>query len=214
MSQDPGKYENKTARSKPSQKRSRERVRVILLAALQLYKERGVVNVTTNDIAKRAGIPIGSLYRYYSNKDAITSALVELYMEGMETVFEDVCRHPMLKKLSWGEIVALLVGGWVDYLRLNGPLNFLYITRVNPEPYGPILVLWDRLYESFGDVLHARCSRLTRHQIVVAFSLTYTAAEMGADHGYRQDGFEELYQEAMVAATIYLENACERAGKG
>ncbi|HTH72325.1 MAG TPA: TetR/AcrR family transcriptional regulator, partial [Candidatus Pristimantibacillus sp.] len=161
----------------------------------------------------RAGIPIGSLYRYYPNKDAITSALLELYIEGMTVVFDEVRRHPMLQKLSWGEVVALLVGGWMNYLRLNGPFNFLYITRVNPDPFGPILALWDRLYGSFGDVLRERCPDLTNDQVVVAFRLTYTAAEMGVDHGYQQEGFEELCQEAMAAATLYLENACNVAGE-
>jgi AcrR family transcriptional regulator len=37
----------------------------------------GLVGYTTNAIAKRAGVSIGSLYQYFPNKDAVTIALID-----------------------------------------------------------------------------------------------------------------------------------------
>ena len=37
---------------------------------------RGLEGYTTNFIAERAGVSIGSLYQYFSNKDSITIALI------------------------------------------------------------------------------------------------------------------------------------------
>ena len=46
-------------------------------AAHDVMRERGIRAVTTNAIAERANIKIGSLYDYFSNKEAVISELYE-----------------------------------------------------------------------------------------------------------------------------------------
>ena len=48
------------------------------------------VNLTTNGIARRAGISIGSLYRYFPDKDAILRALANRHQEQVRAVFDDL----------------------------------------------------------------------------------------------------------------------------
>lgn len=48
----------------------------MLEAAARILEERGLEAYTTNAVAKLAGVGIGSLYQYFSNKDAITGALI------------------------------------------------------------------------------------------------------------------------------------------
>ena len=55
----------------PRQGRSRETVDVIVEAAAHLLASRGWAASTTNHIAARAGVSIGSLYKYFPNKAAI-----------------------------------------------------------------------------------------------------------------------------------------------
>ena len=55
----------------PRQRRSRETVDVIIEAAAHLLASRGWAASTTNHIAARAGVSIGSLYKYFPNKAAI-----------------------------------------------------------------------------------------------------------------------------------------------
>ena len=50
---------------------------VILEAAAHILEQQGFEGYTTNSIAERAGVSIGSLYQYYPGKDAITIALIE-----------------------------------------------------------------------------------------------------------------------------------------
>jgi AcrR family transcriptional regulator len=52
-------------------------VEVILEAAAQVLEAAGLEGYTTNHIAERAGVSIGSLYQYFPNKDAVTVALIE-----------------------------------------------------------------------------------------------------------------------------------------
>jgi AcrR family transcriptional regulator len=48
-----------------------------LIATERLLEKEGFVRTTTNRIAQLAGTSIGSLYQYFSSKDAIVAALVE-----------------------------------------------------------------------------------------------------------------------------------------
>lgn len=64
-------------RRQPRQARARARVGKILEAAADVLRERGYAGMTTNHVAERAGVPIGSIYQYFGNKDALVLALLE-----------------------------------------------------------------------------------------------------------------------------------------
>ncbi|WP_353957073.1 helix-turn-helix domain-containing protein [uncultured Ornithinimicrobium sp.] len=57
-------------RKQPQQRRSRATVDKILAAAAQVLAEEGD-GATTDRIAARAGVSIGSLYQYFPNKGAL-----------------------------------------------------------------------------------------------------------------------------------------------
>lgn len=65
----------------PRQERSRQRVDDILDAAAELLIDRGFDAVTTNLIADRAGIPVGSIYQFFPNKFSIFYMLAIRYLE-------------------------------------------------------------------------------------------------------------------------------------
>ena len=64
-------------RRAPRQMRSRFTYDAILLAAAQVLEEQGDTHFTTNRVADRAGVSIGSLYQYFENKEQILVALAE-----------------------------------------------------------------------------------------------------------------------------------------
>ena len=68
-------------RRRPTQRRSQVTVTAILDAAARVFEERGFEAGTTNHVAERAGVSIGSLYEYFPNKDAMVVALVERELE-------------------------------------------------------------------------------------------------------------------------------------
>lgn len=63
-------------RKKPRQSRSAATVAAVLEAAARILETEGFEGYTTNAVARRAGISIGSLYQYFPSKDAITKALM------------------------------------------------------------------------------------------------------------------------------------------
>lgn len=78
---------NEKSIRKPKQTRSIETKNKILNTALELFCKKGFYLTTTNEIAKVAGVPIGSLYSYYKNKDII---LLEILNDYNETFIKDV----------------------------------------------------------------------------------------------------------------------------
>jgi AcrR family transcriptional regulator len=91
-------------RRTPSQLRSRDTVEFILEAAAQVFERHGYAAGTTNRIAARAGVSIGSLYQYFPNKDAIVIELARRHMAEAEEV-----AWPALARLA--EAVAPLRDG-------------------------------------------------------------------------------------------------------
>lgn len=72
----------KTApRKQPSQDRSRALVDAVLEAAARVLVDRGYEGTTTNRIAVRAGVSVGSIYQYFPNKQSIVRALLERHVD-------------------------------------------------------------------------------------------------------------------------------------
>ncbi|MEV6314872.1 TetR/AcrR family transcriptional regulator [Streptomyces sp. NPDC051776] len=59
----------------PVQRRSADRLARILDACAEVLDETGYEDLSTRDVAVRAGVPIGSVYRFFSNKRAMADAL-------------------------------------------------------------------------------------------------------------------------------------------
>lgn len=66
-------------RRMPTQQRARERVEHILSVAETMIVESGFGNLKTNEIAARAGVPVGSIYQYFAGLEDIVAALVGRY---------------------------------------------------------------------------------------------------------------------------------------
>ncbi|HTR73933.1 MAG TPA: TetR/AcrR family transcriptional regulator [Solirubrobacterales bacterium] len=85
-------------RKTAKQTRAQLTVEAILEAAAELFERYGYAGATTNRIAERAGVSIGSLYQYFPNKDAILVALTHRHLtDGMAAL------APQLERLDRGE---------------------------------------------------------------------------------------------------------------
>jgi AcrR family transcriptional regulator len=69
-----------TKRRIPRQARAGETVSAILEGAAQVLEAGGLAAFTTNAVAERAGVSIGTLYQYFADKQALLRALAEREM--------------------------------------------------------------------------------------------------------------------------------------
>lgn len=188
----------KSFRLKPSQARGKERIRVILAAAMHLFRERGVDQVTTNDIAGHAGVPIGSVYRYFKNKDEIILALTELYVDDVTAMLDDIAQHPMLPRSSWQEIMLLVADSWGYYSRINGSFSFLWYIECDPALYQQSSVYRDRIALSFARVARAHYAGVSNKHAQVACRLMWSGVEHGASQA------DDFGHETAKAIAFYL----------
>jgi AcrR family transcriptional regulator len=64
-------------RKTPVQRRARQMNEDILTGAIRVLAKHGPLKFTTTRVAEAAGISVGSLYRYYPNKESLLFALHE-----------------------------------------------------------------------------------------------------------------------------------------
>ena len=64
-------------RKQPVQQRSKVLVTALLDATARLLVTIGYTPITTNKVAEKAGVGIGSLYEYFPNKESLVAALIE-----------------------------------------------------------------------------------------------------------------------------------------
>src|SRR5262245_59856416 len=97
-------------RKLPTQARSRARVEAILHAAGALLREVGYDAVTTNLIAERAGVPVGSIYQFFETKDDIIAALVARFQERIREPAREEHDAASDARARHGFIAALVEG--------------------------------------------------------------------------------------------------------
>jgi len=70
-----------TMRRAPVQARSQQRVKLLLDTTAELVGEVGIEGVTTGLLAERAGVSIGSVYRFFPDRISLMRALSERNLE-------------------------------------------------------------------------------------------------------------------------------------
>jgi AcrR family transcriptional regulator len=99
-------------RKQPRQVRAELTRQRILTAAAHVFGEHGYAAGTTNRIAERAGISIGSLYQYFPNKDAILAELLVRHLDDGAAIVERVQREELPGPIE--EIFRLFVRGAIE----------------------------------------------------------------------------------------------------
>jgi AcrR family transcriptional regulator len=78
------------ARKIPRQTRSKLMVETILDATARVLIEEGFSRTTTNRVAERAGISVGSLYQYFPSREALVAAVARRFSEEMKGKLEQL----------------------------------------------------------------------------------------------------------------------------
>lgn len=115
----------------PRQARSRERVERIVQATRRLLEHGGLQRLTTNHIAREAGVDIASLYQYFSGKVAILYTLAEAWIADVQAVYERhqgliLAGQPLVVSLRsiLAEVDGLPDNDW-NWRHLAGPMTIV-----------------------------------------------------------------------------------------
>jgi AcrR family transcriptional regulator len=78
-------------RKLPVQSRSQATIEAIFDATIQVLLAGGARALTTNRIAERAGVSVGTLYQYFPGKEALLYELVRRHLEKASEAVERAC---------------------------------------------------------------------------------------------------------------------------
>lgn len=106
--------------------RSSQRRREILDAALACFADQGISGTSIEDICKRSGASIGSLYHQYGSKFGVAAAL---YLDSLRD-FQHAVTHRLHPDVPAPAGVRLIIGAHIDWCERH-PLHarFLQETR-------------------------------------------------------------------------------------
>jgi AcrR family transcriptional regulator len=145
-------------RKAPRQSRSQATVTAILDATAHILVERGFVAVSTNAVAERSGVSVGSLYQYFSNKGELITALHARHGEQMMAVIQRALTKAM--DVTLDEALGGVIEATVEAHRVDADLH-----RVLEQQFGG----HDALHEEYLDVMEDRIvAMLARHRDEIA----------------------------------------------
>jgi AcrR family transcriptional regulator len=102
-------------RRTPVQARGRRTVARILDAAAERFVTVGYDATTTTQIAKRAGVSVGSVYQFFRDKEVLLAALAERHIESIDEIL--AASQGLGEEASLADIVDLVVERIVAYSR-------------------------------------------------------------------------------------------------
>lgn len=190
-------------RRAPVQRRSAERLTRILDACADLLDEVGYDALSTRAVALRAGVPIGSVYRFFGNKRAMADALAE---RNLDRFTDRVTRRlQAMGGREWRTAMDAVLDEYLDMKR-NAP-GFALIDFGNQIPVGgnrqePNHLVADRLSE----LLSAFIGRTPDEDLRRTFLIAVETADTLVHLAFRvsPDGDERIIQEMRKLLRAYL----------
>jgi len=132
---------------KPMQERSKVLFESILEATGRLLPKFGEA-LSTNKIAKKAGVSIGSLYQYFPNKDAIFGSLAEqLIGKNADTLFKSLEDSESDEDIN--SAISSIVNNTVDMFMVNeDKMKKLFMIVPRLPAFNVILAFRERFFDA------------------------------------------------------------------
>ena len=122
---------NPHLRNMPRQARSAARVEHQLDVAEEVFEEVGYNAATTNLVASRAGVPVGTLYRWFPDKAALAEALTDRYLDHLMNLYSG-----MLAQISpserIGDFVRRVLNRLAEETRTQRAMPALLVSAMVP----------------------------------------------------------------------------------
>jgi AcrR family transcriptional regulator len=149
------------------QARGQKRIAQLLKAAGEVFQESGYEGATTNAIAARAGVSPGTLYQFFSNKQALAQALANEYARQRLAVHEDAFAHDS-RELPLKELIDRLVDPFLAFRRSAPGFEALFTgSVVSRELADSVHALHGQLEERIAELVRKRVPHMSEDRVKV-----------------------------------------------
>lgn len=198
-------------RRTPTQQRSRERVDRILDTAAAIVGAEGIDGLKVSEIARQAGVPLGTVYQFFARKDDIVYALAERFVASFEEVLTGVLTQQDAVP-HWRELVDLLLDTYAEHYRSQPALRELWIdARFDPEFLGADHEQNNTRFAATVAALMAEHALVDEQQLTLMVYVTWEACQALLETAFRADpdGDAAIIEQTKVLAVRYLAPAFE-----
>ena len=199
----------------PQQERSRIALERIISGAAEVLIQNGGGRFSMEDVAKAAGVPVGSIYRRFKGKNSIVQAIsFDTYRRIDEMIRDRMQGHNFA---SAEEVVAELAAGIAAFSEKNQPLFRLMVshsTAADPVLLEGILAARRRLIGYYTEAISGFLQHLPERRREIVAGISYEIVSSTMIGKIRGDvpvslnlSWSDLAQEVTKAATSYLRDA-------
>ncbi|HUR06060.1 MAG TPA: TetR/AcrR family transcriptional regulator [Nonomuraea sp.] len=139
-----------TLRRRPAQRRSLERVERMLDECAHLLDEVGYEALTTKEVARRAEVPIGTFYQFFSDKQGLVRALALRNLDAfLHRITERLTERIAEADLDhWTDLVDLTINEFVAMKRTVPGFAVVDFGEVLVAPGGPAIEGTNRMLDA------------------------------------------------------------------
>ena len=201
-------------RRRPVQRRSAERYERILNVCAELLDEVGFAGLTTTAVARRAEVPIGTVYQFFADKSALVHALAA---RNLQTFLDRLSRrYEETPPASVEDVVDVAIDEFVDMRRTMpgfGVLDFGAGSDWSEADPRDLYLLDDSVENNTAVARRLRLltpflgsSDAGEEQVELALRVTMEAADAVLQLAFRSDpnGDPALIQECKRLLVAYL----------
>lgn len=196
-------HANTNLRRAPVQQRSAERLARILDACAELLDETGYEQLSTRAVAVRAEVPIGSVYRFFSNKRALADALARRNLDSYAERITD--RLATIPPADWRRAIDAVLD---EYLAMKRSVpGFALVDFGAPAPdEDPADDANQRVAGRLADLLSGHLGRTTDEELLRAILVCVEATDALLKLAFRTDpsGDDAIVTETRVLLQAYL----------
>jgi transposase-like protein/AcrR family transcriptional regulator len=192
---------DKTLRRQPQQKRGKQRVEKILVAAAEVFAEAGFAAATVQQIADRSSTAVGSIYQFFPDKLAIFNALFAEHLRLTETIEANFFAQDIARPLDRG--ISEYIDAYAIYF--EEPIPRCIVVQYYLQPIGGMESMMADIptLQSISIKRHANFYRQRNPNLNIAKSELLsevahnivqglTPNALKSDKKYRQDIYAEI----------------------
>lgn len=193
----------------PRQKRSELTKEKILDTSLELFCKKGYYKVSTNEIARAAGISIGNLYFYFSNKETIFLEILDRYhrsfLEIHHTFLHELESSDGDPKLFLRKLMEMIIKNHENSRELNREIQVLSFS--NPDVAALLEQQREQTENTVFRYFEKYRDQLRVQDLKAAASITFTFINSVVDQiAFSKNKIERerLIAETATAVELYL----------
>jgi AcrR family transcriptional regulator len=202
---------HEVARRAPRQARSQLKVELMLEAAIQLLEAGSLESLTTNAVAAKAGVSIGTLYQYFGDKHSLLEALIARELGNMaDRVLGSMERAPSVRGERIRQVMRAVVQTYGGRSRAHRQLMRYELSNTKDGTLSPMRASIMDMFTTTGVAAPGeKPKRLTKAQ---AFVLTHAMSGVLSALGSVSDAppLQEVEDALVLMVLAYLKNCSEQ----